>query len=202
MKPIWIGIQGGTCAGKTTFANHLATALGSHDSLIICLDAFFKPYDRKANAANITAHNFDHPSSLDWIALEAAMLDLDSGKRVQIPVFEYETGFRLPGRDVDPRQYVIVEGLWPFFNNLLLDLFSIRVFVETPENHRLSRLLLRVGGDRGWTLESVLEYYLKCSRPMQTEFIDKGKSITDIIVNGDAPFDSGVRWVLRALKTL
>jgi uridine kinase len=65
MKPIWIGIQGGTCAGKTTFANELANALGNQNTSIICLDAFFKPYDRKANAANVTAHNFDHPSS--WI---------------------------------------------------------------------------------------------------------------------------------------
>jgi uridine kinase len=132
--------------------------------------------------------------------LETAVLDLDSGKRVHIPVFEYETGFRLPGRDVDPRRYVIVEGLWPFFSHLLLDLFSIRVFVDTPENHRLSRLLLRVGGDRGWTLDSVLEYYLKCSRPMQTEYIDQGKSIADIIVNGNRPFDSGIAWVVQASK--
>lgn len=97
---------------------------------------------------------------------------------------------------------MIVEGLWPFFNNLLLDLLSIRVFMETPENHRLSRLLLRVGGDRGWTLESVLEYYLKCSRPMQTEYIDQGKSISDIIVNGNAPFDSAISWVVEASRNL
>src|SRR5690349_11295799 len=109
MKPSWIGIQGGTCAGKTTFANHLANALGSPDALIICLDAFFKPYDRKTNAANVTAHNFDHPSSLDWRMFEEAVAHLHSGKRAHIPEFEYETGFRLPGRDVDPRRYIIVE---------------------------------------------------------------------------------------------
>jgi len=199
--PIWIGIQGGTCAGKTTFANELVARLGSENSAIVCLDSFFKPYDRKANAANVTAYNFDHPSSLDWPVLEAAVLSLSSGQPTRIPEFEYESGFLLAGQELRTQKYMIIEGLWPFFYEPLFDRLDISVFIDTPADLRLARLLLRniVGGTRGWTIQTALAYYLECVRPMQSEYIDKGKELADIVVNGDGPLDSGVENVIRAL---
>jgi uridine kinase len=200
-NPFWIGIQGGTCAGKTTLANELAVALGSENSHIVCLDSFFKPYDRRGNADNITAHNFDHPSSLDWNALDTAVFSLSSGKSISIPEFDYESGFLLPGQVVQPRTYMIIEGLWPFFYNPLFERLDIRVFVDTPADLRLVRLLFRtiVDGNRGWTIQSLLEYYLQCVRPTQIEFVDKGKELADIVVNGEGSFESSVRRIIRAL---
>jgi uridine kinase len=87
---VWIGIQGGTCAGKSTLAGKLFTRLGAENTAIICLDSFFKPYDRKANAGNVTAYNFDHPSSLDWDALEAAARAISSGEPIRVAEFDYE----------------------------------------------------------------------------------------------------------------
>lgn len=200
-KPLWIGIQGGTCAGKTTFANKLVARLGEN-SAIICLDSFFKPYDRKANAGNVTAYNFDHPSALDWPALEAAVLSLSSGQATRIPEFEYESGFQPNGQEVEPRNYMIIEGLWPFFYGPLFELLDLRVFVDTSPDLRLARLLLRniVGESRGWTVQSVLDYYLECARPMQVEYIDKGKELADIMVSGDGSFEGGVERVIQILN--
>jgi uridine kinase len=199
---IWIGIQGGTCAGKSTLACELAARLGSENTAIICLDSFFKPYDRKANAENVTAYNFDHPSSLDWLALEAAARSLRSGRPTRIAEFDYETGFLLEGQMVVPRKYIIIEGLWPFFYQPLIELLSFRVFVDTPADVRLARLLLRniIGGARGWSIQSVLEYYLECVRPMQIEYIDKGKELADILVNGEDSLAHSVEQIIQALE--
>ena len=202
MNPIWIGIQGGTCAGKTTFANELVERLGYENSAIICLDSFFKPYDRKANAVNTTAYNFDHPSSLDWTSLETAISSLRSGRPTRIPKFEYESGFVLDGEEVKPRMYMIIEGLWPFFHKPLLDWLDLKVFVDTSADLRLVRLVSRniVGGTRGWTIQSVLDYYLACIRPMQSQFIDQGKGLADIVVSGDGSLTDGAERVIQALR--
>lgn len=202
-KPIWIGIQGGTCAGKSTLANELSAALRYENSHIVCLDSFFKPYDRKAHAANITGHNFDHPASLDWTALNAAVLSLSSGEPTLIPEFDYESGFLLPGQVVEPRKYMIIEGLLPFFYKPLFDLLDVGVFVDTPADLRLVRLLFRtiVSGSRGWTIQSLLDYYLQCVRPTQVEYIDKGRELADIVVNGDGSFESSVKRIIQALSS-
>lgn len=202
MKPIWIGVQGGTCAGKTTFANELVARLGCTNAAIVCLDSFFKPYDRKANAANVTAYNFDHPSSVDWHALETAVSCLSSGRPTRIPEFEYESGFLLEGEQVEPRKYMIIEGLWPFFYKPLFDQLDLKVFVDTPPDLRLARLVCRniVGRARGWTIQSVLDYYLACVRPMQIEYIDKGKELADLVVSADGSLEQAVESVIRKLR--
>lgn len=123
-----------------------------------------------------------------------AVLSLSSGQPTRIPEFEYESGFLLEGQEVETRKYMIIEGLWPFFYRPLFDLLDISVFVDTPPDLRLARLLFRniVGGTRGWTIESVLDYYLECVRPMQAEYIDKGKELAHIVVDGDGSFAKGV----------
>lgn len=201
-KQIWIGVQGGTCAGKTTLSNELAVSLGQEESLIICLDSFFRPYDRKANASRVTAHNFDHPSSLDWLALKRAVKSLESGRPAHIPEFEYESGFTLTGKEVVPRKYIVLEGLWPYFDEALFNSFDIKVYVDTPADIRLARLMSRVGGNRGWTLQSALEYYLQCARPMQSEYIDRGRDLADIVVNGDSSFQPGIKRIIKSIELL
>jgi uridine kinase len=84
----------------------------------------------------------------------------------------------------------------------LLELLDIRVFVDTPRDVRLARLLLRniVGGARGWTIQSVLEYYLECVRPMQIEYIDKGKELAHILVNGESSLAQSVEQIIQVLN--
>lgn len=202
-KPIWIGVQGGTCAGKTTLSNELSVSLGCEKTLVICLDSFFKPYDRKANASKITAHNFDHPSSLDWVGLKRAVKSLNSGSPVLIPEFEYESGFTLEGKEAVPRKYIVLEGLWPYFDSTLFKLFDIKVYVDTPADIRLARLISRVGGNRGWTTyQAALEYYLQCARPMQSKYIDRGRYFADMFVNGDSPFKPAIKRVIKSIALL
>jgi len=202
MKQTWIGIQGGTCAGKTTLALELANRLGFENSVVICLDSFFLQYDRKANAGDVTAYNFDHPSSVDWVAVDAAVESLMTGTSSWIPQFDYESGLTVSGQTVEPKRYMIIEGLWPFCHQKLAKLFNLRVFVEAPADLRLVRLLRRniVEGNRGWTIQNVLDYYLECVRPMQVEFVDKGRDAATVIVRGECPATEGVNSIIKALE--
>lgn len=111
---------------------------------------------------------------------------------------------RIPSRRANSRTPKIYDsrGLWPFFYKPLLELLDIRVFVDTPRDVRLARLLLRniVGGARGWTIQSVLEYYLECVRPMQIEYIDKGKELAHILVNGESSLAQSVEQIIQVLN--
>ena len=45
-EQLWIGIQGGSCAGKSTVAEALEKKLGTDSTLVIALDQFYFPFDR------------------------------------------------------------------------------------------------------------------------------------------------------------
>jgi len=60
-RSFWIGIQGGSCSGKTSLAAEIVRILGEDRCLTICLDMFFRPHDRLATGADPTAYDWDTP---------------------------------------------------------------------------------------------------------------------------------------------
>ena len=63
-----------------------------------------------------------------------------------------------------------------------LDLFDIRVFVDTPADIRFVRRLTRDIESRGRSLQSVVTQYLTTVRPMHEEFVEPSKRHADLII--------------------
>src|SRR6267143_2130492 len=86
-RSVWIGIQGGTCAGKTTIAQTLASYLDPTDTLILGLDQFYRPVE-KGWLKNSPTRNFDDPSSLDWNSFRQAALTLEAGLTAEVALYD------------------------------------------------------------------------------------------------------------------
>lgn len=202
-KPTWIGIQGGSCAGKSTLSNIFIDHFGSDNVLIIPLDRFYRPFDRQKMEQEGHPLNVDHPDSIDWALLSKVTKQLDSNSSVEIPLYDYVSGFRKQGNIVESRSYIIVEGLWTFYEPDIRKLFSIKLYIETPADVRLVRRLRRdiLQDRRGWTLEKILDYYSETARQMHHEYVEPGKDLADLVINGQKDMETQLGKITQLLNS-
>ena len=83
---------------------------------------------------------------------------------------------------IEPREVIIAEGILLFHVPEIRKILDIRIFVDTPADIRLLRRITRDIRDRGRTLESVSEQYLRTVRPMHDEFVEPSKRYADVII--------------------
>ena len=131
MRPITIGVAGGTGSGKTTVALKILERVGFDRIAYVAHDAYYRdasnlpPVDRGRL-------NFDHPDSLDNDLLIEHLRRLQTGQTVEIPVYDFKTHSRLTEtRRVEPQPVILVEGILIFADRRLRELMDMKIFVDT-----------------------------------------------------------------------
>ena len=182
MNSILIGIAGGTGSGKTSLAKGILSDYGTGEVTVIEQDSYYKDlshilYEERA------ARNYDHPDAIDIALFENHLISLLAGDSVQVPVYDFSTHVRMDKhRTITPHHVIVVEGIFVLHYTQLRNLFSLKVFVDTPADIRYIRRLTRDIKERGRTMESVVNQYLKTVRPMHEQFVEPSKYFADIIV--------------------
>jgi uridine kinase len=100
-----------------------------------------------------------------------------------MPVYDFTTHSRKEETmHVEPKPVILVEGILVFVEEELRRLFNVKIYVDTDADIRFIRRLRRDIEERGRTVDSVIEQYLRTVRPMHLEFVEKSKRYADIIV--------------------
>jgi uridine kinase len=178
--PSVIGICGGSGSGKTTIVRKISELI----SEFVCLpqDNYYRSADYITNA-NITAFNFDHPSAFDNPLIVEHIQKLKRGECIEMPVYDFVHHRRTEQTiHIEPKRIVIFEGIMIYTDKTVRDLIDLKIYVDTPDDIRFIRRLLRDIKERGRTLDSVVEQYLNVVRPGQYEFVEPTKSFADIII--------------------
>lgn len=182
MNRLAIGIAGGTGSGKTTVARNIVKRLALDAVTVIQQDAYYRDLS-DLPAAQRDLLNFDHPDSIEYELFADHVKRLKDGDEVDQPVYDFTTHTRTDATTpVVPRDVVIVEGILLFHYPDLREILDIKIFVDTPADIRLLRRIRRDIRDRGRTLESVTEQYVKTVRPMHEEFVEPSKRWADVII--------------------
>ena len=127
--------------------------------------------------------NFDHPNSLETELLVEHVKRLKSGQSVDVPRYDFSTHSRKSEMTrVAPRPVLVMEGILVLESDELRELMDLRVFVDTEADIRFIRRLDRDVSERGRSVESVIEQYMKTVRPMHEEFVEPSKKHADVIV--------------------
>ena len=181
MKPLIIGIAGGTGSGKTTLVDRLKEQFGD-DISVLAHDSYYAEH-HDLSLEERRALNYDHPAAFDTDRMIQDLEDLKAGKTVQVPVYDYTLHDRLEEtREVTPNKVILVEGILIFDNKALRDLLDIKLFVDTDADVRILRRIHRDVTERGRTLDTVMEQYLKTVKPMHEQFVEPSKRYADIII--------------------
>ena len=182
MKPLIIGIAGGTGSGKSTVARNVAQALHTESVAFIDMDAYYLNFAHLPFAERKKI-NWDHPDAFDWPLLIQQLERLVAGESIEKPVYDFVDHTRSEQTVVvPPAHVVVVDGILLFSDARVRELCDVKVFVDADPDIRLIRRIRRDTAKRGRALDEVLDQYLTTVQPMHLQFVEPTKRYADVIV--------------------
>lgn len=195
-----IGITGGSGSGKSTIVRRIED---------VCPDFVFIPQDNYYKSAsfisntNITAYNFDHPDAFDSELLHSHLSALKKWQSVEMPQYDFVHHRRTEQTvHLEPAPLVIVEGLMILHDPDIRKMLDLKIYVDTPDDIRFIRRLLRDINERGRTLESVVKQYLEVVRPGHASFIEPTKEYADLIVPEGGQNENALQVLITFVKEI
>ncbi|HVZ12664.1 MAG TPA: uridine kinase [Patescibacteria group bacterium] len=174
MKPILIGIAGGTGAGKSTVTAALQNKYPD-DIQVIEFDGYFRKDPPKLEGYD----NFDHPDAIYFDRLVSDLKSLSEGNVTSIPVKAELVG---PGeyafkerdnRDLLPTKIIIVEGYLALYHPEVRKLFKESIFLDIDHAVRWERRVHFKFGD----------YETKVAIPMHEKYVEPTKEFADKVID-------------------
>ncbi len=200
---ILVGITGPSGAGKSTLAVALCEALGKHKTVIISQDDYYRdlshiPLEERKQ------RDFDDPSSVDLDLLAENLEHLKKGMKVETPCYDFTLHTRKKGeqRIIEPKEFVIVEGLLICSSKSVRDLLDLIVYVDAPPETRLQRRIRRDTVERGRTRESVEKQWKEMVEPATKRFLEPVKGFADLVVDTGEGLALPVKKIRAVLETL
>lgn len=196
-----IAIAGGTGSGKSTLANRIVEQLPDHVSLLNH-DAYYKD-NRHLTFEERCRLNYDHPDSFDNELFIQHVTALKAGHAVQRPVYNFSTHLREDFTVlVEPRPIILVEGILVLGIPELRPIYDLRIFVDTDADVRILRRITRDIEERGRSLNSVIEQYLRTVKPMHEAFVEPTKRYANIIIPEGGYNEAGFDVVMARIRHL
>ncbi len=178
-RPIILGIVGDSAAGKTTLTRGLVNILGPERVTHVCTDDYHK-YDRKERAEiGISAL---HPDCNYIDVMELHMERLHYGQPILKPVYDHSNGTLTRPQYVQPRDFVIVEGLLGYSTPNLRQFYDVKVYLDPPEELRHVWKIRRDTTKRGYTPDQVRAELVR-REPDSRDFIRPQRAHADIVVS-------------------
>jgi uridine kinase len=170
MRPVCVGIGGGSGSGKSWLAGQVRKRLGAR-AVVVCQDWYYKDNGHLSDKEALKL-NFDHPKSFETSLLLSQLKDLREGRTVKTPRYDYARHARLKDTvPLAPSPVIILEGLLVLHDPRLRAMMDLSVFIDVPADVRLIRRVRRDVEHRRVDLEETLRLYEHCVRPMHDRFI-------------------------------
>ena len=176
-----IGIAGGTGSGKTTLMDNLVRRFADQVT-VLSHDNYYRRRDDMTMEQRQNV-NYDEPAALETDLMVRHLDRLRRGEAIECPVYDFTQHNRSDKTiTIVPKKVIIVEGILIFENEDLRSLMDIRIFVDTDADVRLCRRIARDVGERGRTLQSVLDQYQNTVKPMHEKYVEPSKKFANLVV--------------------
>lgn len=181
--PFLIGVAGGTASGKTTVCEKIREALADDRVVIISMDNFYRPLTQEERA-NVEDFNFDHPSAFDEAEIARCLDNLKRGRAVNVPIYDFATHARRADATerVEPAEVILFEGILVLHMATIVRRLNMKIYVDTDDDLRLSRRILRDVEVRGRDVKGVIRQYTRFVKPAQDTFVTPSRRMADVII--------------------
>ncbi|PSL41245.1 uridine kinase [Planomicrobium soli] len=201
-RPVVIGIAGGSGSGKTSVTNSIYEVFKENSVVVIEQDYYYKDQSHLAFEERLKT-NYDHPLAFDTDLLIEHINKLLERKSIEKPVYNYALHTRSDETVlIEPKDVIILEGILVLDDTRLRELMDIKLFVDTDADLRIIRRLLRDINERGRTIDSVIDQYLKVVRPMHNQFIEPTKRYADVIIPEGGQNEVAIDLMVTKIKTI
>ena len=202
MRPVVLGVAGGSGSGKTTVVRKILEGLEPTSASLLHHDSYYRD-NPDLTLEQRTAINYDHPDSLETPLMAEHLRLLLAGQAVEVPEYDFTVHRRRAEiRRIEPRPLIIIDGILVLAEPELRDLMDIRVFVDTDSDIRFIRRLGRDTKKRGRTVESVVRQYQKTVRPMHLEFVAPSRRHAHVIVPEGGENEVAIGMLVARLRYL
>jgi phosphoribulokinase len=195
--PVIIGIVGDSAAGKTTLAAGLVQVLGPGRTVSICIDDYHRFSRRQRAERGVTPHD---PACNYMDILEQHVYLLRNGQPILKPVYNHNGGVLDPPELVEPKDFIILEGLLGYATPKLRDAYDVKFYLEPQEQLRLKWKFQRDTGQSGYSVEQVMAALEKLKNDSATYVIPQ-RTYADMVVSfyppDDRPEETGERLSVR-----
>lgn len=183
MKPILIGIAGGSASGKSSIAQRLKNEYSLTNSVVIIRqDDYYKDQSHLTMEERVKT-NYDHPLAFDNELLIQHLNALMNGETIEKPTYDYTVHNRSEVTEtIKPCDVIVLEGLFVLESESLRDLLDMKIFVDTDADLRFIRRMVRDVKERGRSLDSVVSQYTTTVRVMHDLFIEPSKRYANLII--------------------
>jgi uridine kinase len=192
MKPLIIGITGGSGSGKTSFVRLLREPFNAQELCVISQDDYYRPRAEQDKDEQ-GVENFDLPKSIDKKAFHDDIQRLIAGETIQRLEYKFNDGSAVPRTlTFCSAPVIVVEGLFVFHYKKIFELMDLKVFLHAKENLKVIRRIKRDKVERNYPLEDVLYRYENHVMPSFERYVQPYLEKADLVVNNNADFNMGL----------
>lgn len=195
VKPLIVGVSGGSGSGKTTFIKKLRTVFEETAVCILSQDDYYRPIQEQQKDKQ-GIENFDLPGSIDDDAFVKDIGRLAKGEIIQKPVYTFNNlDAELELQSFCPAPILVVEGIFVFHFPSIRELIDLKVYIHAKENLKIIRRIKRDREERNYPLEDVLYRFENHVTPAYEQYIRPYFELSDIVINNNDNFDMGFKVV-------
>lgn len=183
-EPYIIGVAGNSGSGKTSVSQQIISQINQPWTVLLSFDNFYNPLtpeERKQAFSN--NFDFDTPESLDLDLLVQTVKQLKRGERTQIPVYSFVNHNRTEkSTTIYGANVIIIEGIYALYDERLLDLMDLKIFVDTDLDICLARRLTRDILYRGRDLPGAMKQWERFVKPNAVRYVQPTMNNADLII--------------------
>ena len=196
-----IAVAGGSASGKSSIVKQIDETF-EDDLIVIGHDNYYKAHD-DISFDQRSKLNYDYPGAFDNELFYADLLKLQQGKSIDMPRYDYTIHTRSKETTrISPSKIILIEGILVLEDKKIRDITDTKVFIDADSDVRLQRRILRDTKERGRSLESVLEQYIKQVKPMHEKYVEPTKKYADIIIPRGAKNSKGIEILIKHIADM
>lgn len=196
-----IAVAGGSASGKSSIVRHIDEYF-KDDLIVIGHDNYYKAHD-DISFEDRAKLNYDYPGAFDNDLFYEHLLKLQNGQSIEMPTYDYTIHTRSDKTiTINPTKIILIEGILVLENKKIRNITDTKVFIDADSDVRLQRRILRDTKERGRSLDSVLEQFIKQVKPMHEKYVEPTKKYADIIIPRGAKNTKGIEILLRHITDM
>lgn len=178
-KPFIVGIGGDSGVGKSTLTETIGDLVGKKQTVVLNGDdshkwerhdthwEYFTHLDPKANNIHRDANQI------------YALID---GKTIERATYSHKTGKFTKPMQIEKDQFIIFQGLHPFFLEKMRNIYDLKIFVDAEEELRKKWKIARDSKERGHSATTIKKD-MKKRKNDAIKFIRPQKNLADWIIH-------------------
>ena len=202
--PYIIGVGGTSGSGKTSVANKIVSSINVPWTVLISLDNFYKPLNEaERKRAFNNEYDFDEPNAIDLDLAYDCILSLKEGKKTSIPVYSFTHHNRDPHKQIPiyGASVIVLEGIYALYDQRLLDLMDLKVYVDADLDICLARRLSRDIVARGRDLQGCLLQWERYVKPDAVKYVKPTMAKADAIIPSMSDNTVAVKLLIKHIES-